>query len=102
MAQKNAYLVAKEFANEVHKSFNKSRVFLFGSQAKGTSNNDSDIDIAIVLPDYKDKMEIMIQLMRIRRKIDIRIEPHPFRENEFLSDNRLVAEILKYGMELVN
>ena len=38
--------------------------------------------------------------MRLRRKIDSRIEPHPFRECEFESSNPLVSEIIKYGQEI--
>ncbi len=102
MAQENTLLIAKKFASEVHKSFETSRVYLFGSQAKGLSHEDSDIDIAVVISDYPNKIEIMMQLMRIRRKIDSRIEPHPFRENEFNISNKLVEEILKYGFELIN
>lgn len=45
-------------------------------------------------------MEMQLELMRLRRKIDSRIEPHPFRENEFNLSNPLVSEIIKYGKDL--
>ena len=38
--------------------------------------------------------------MRISRKIDSRIEPHPYREKDFILDNPVVSEILKYGQHL--
>jgi hypothetical protein len=38
--------------------------------------------------------------MRIRRKIDSRIEPHPFRTRNFSASNPLVDEILRYGKEI--
>jgi hypothetical protein len=38
--------------------------------------------------------------MRLRRKIDSRIEPHPFRESEFELSNPIVYEIIKYGQEI--
>ena len=38
--------------------------------------------------------------MRLRRKIDSRIEPHPFREKDFDLSNPLVNEILRYGQEI--
>ncbi len=40
--------------------------------------------------------------MRLRRKIDSRIEPHPFRKSEFEISNPIVSEILKYGQEIRN
>jgi uncharacterized protein len=38
--------------------------------------------------------------MRIRRKIDSRIEPHPFREKDFEITNPLVNEIIKHGQDI--
>ena len=34
------------------------------------------------------------------RNIDLRIEPHPFREANFINDDPLVNEINKYGVKL--
>ena len=31
------------------------KLILFGSQAKGTAREDSDIDVAVVSPDFRDK-----------------------------------------------
>jgi predicted nucleotidyltransferase len=76
------------------------QAFIFGSFAKGTFNEDSDIDIAVVFSDYEDSSEIKLNLMRLRRKIDSRIEPHPFRESDFTLSNPMVNEILKYGQEI--
>ena len=38
--------------------------------------------------------------MRLSRKIDSRIEPHPFRERDFELSNPIVNEIIKYGQEI--
>jgi len=45
---------------------------------------------------------MQVELMRLRRKIDSRIEPHPFRESDFDISNPIVYEILKYGKEIRN
>jgi predicted nucleotidyltransferase len=68
--------------------------------AKGTFNADSDIDIAMVLKDYSNRMHVQLDLMRVRRKIDSRIEPHPFREKDFDSTNPFVNEIIKHGEDI--
>jgi uncharacterized protein len=77
------------------------KIILFGSYAKGTHNEDSDIDIAVILKDYNNLIEIQVDLMRLRRKIDSRIEPHPFREKDFEITNPVVNEILKYGQDIM-
>ena len=39
-------------------------------------------------------------LMRLRRNIDLRIEPHPIGEDEFTEMNPFAVEIQKSGIEL--
>jgi len=46
------------------------------------------------------QIDMQLELMRLRRKIDSRIEPHPFRESEFDLSNPMVNEIIKYGQEI--
>ncbi len=72
----------------------------FNGTQRPNFNEDSDIDIAVVLKDYNNLIEIQVDLMRLRRKIDSRIEPHPFRERDFNMSNPLVHEILKYGKDI--
>ena len=100
MDKAEAIRLAEKYAAAVKASFDYSRIILFGSYAKGNQNEDSDIDIAIVLKDYSNTLDMQLELMRIRRKIDSRIEPHPFRESEFELSSPMVNEILKYGREI--
>ncbi len=92
--------IAQIYANAVNQKFSYIKVFLFGSYAKGNYNEDSDIDIAFVFNDFSNLLDIQLELMRLRRKIDSRIEPHPFRKDDFNLSNPLVSEILKYGQEI--
>lgn len=77
------------------------RAILFGSYANGNAEKWSDIDVAIISPDfsgirfYDSKMLIPFLL-----KIDSRIELHPFRPEDFTEDNPFVKEILKEGIEI--
>jgi predicted nucleotidyltransferase len=90
--------VVQLYADAVQSKFDFIKIILFGSYAKGNFNDDSDIDIAIVFKDYGNILDVQLELMRIRRKIDSRIEPHPFREREFDLSNPLANEIIKHGM----
>ena len=77
------------------------RAILFGSYAKGTGNTWSDIDIALVSKDFTgigfyDRKRVNPFLI----KVDSRIEPHPFRPEDFKEENPLVNEILKQGVEI--
>jgi len=100
MDKTDALEIAQRYASVVKLNYNYIRIILFGSYAKGNYNEDSDIDIAIVFKDYSHLVDMQLELMRLRRKIDSRIEPHPFRESEFDLSNPMVNEIIKYGQDI--
>jgi len=100
MDKTDALRIANSYAVVVNANFKYLKIYLFGSYAKGNYNEDSDIDIAVVFKDYNNLMDMQLELMRLRRKIDSRIEPHPFREIDFQLSNPIVKEILKYGKEI--
>lgn len=75
-------------------------VYLFGSHAKGGNHPDSDIDIAAVFGKVTDTFELQVQLMKIRRHYDTRIEPHVFKAEEFNPSNPMASEIIKTGIEI--
>jgi len=100
MDRKDVLKIAKKYALLVKTNFNCKQVFLFGSYAKGTQHEESDIDIAVILKEFENIMDMRLELMRLRRKIDSRIEPHPFREEDFNNANPVVDEILKHGQRI--
>ena len=100
MDKRDAVNIAEEYANAVKSKYDFVKIILFGSYAKGTWNADSDIDIAVVLRDYSNLIDTQLDLMRLRRNIDSRIEPHPFREKDFVATNPIVNEILKFGQDI--
>ena len=80
--------------------FTLSKAYLFGSYARNNQHEESDIDLAIVIKNLTDPYSAQVELMKLRRNFDLRIEPHPFRESDFSIQNPLVFEILKYGQEI--
>lgn len=77
------------------------KAILFGSYAKDTAGKWSDIDVAIVSPDFSgipfyDNKRLIPFLL----KVDTRIELHPFRPEDFTEDNEFVKEIIKNGLAL--
>ncbi|MBI5194646.1 MAG: nucleotidyltransferase domain-containing protein [Nitrospirae bacterium] len=77
------------------------RVILFGSYAKGMESKWSDIDVALVSRDFSgigfyDRKRVNPYLI----KIDSRIEPHPFKPEDFKEDNPFVREILEGGVAI--
>jgi len=80
-----------------------SKVILYGSRAGGKFHEDSDIDVAIVSPDFgKDRFEEGKRLFQIAYKIDPRIEPVPVSLKSYKTDTwvPLIYAIREKGIEL--
>ncbi len=90
-----------EFIKEIKKHYNITAIILFGSYAKGTENEDSDIDIAIISDDFEDIYECMANLMGMTWDIDARIEPHPIKKKDFEEESDyFIKEVINTGIKV--
>lgn len=102
MDKETASQIARKYIEFIKKKDpNVKKAYIFGSYIKGTITEDSDIDLAIIFKNLTDTFDMQVQLMKLRRKFDTRIEPHAFRESDFQISNPLANEILKTGLEIV-
>jgi len=71
---------------------------IFGSQARGTADDQSDIDLIVVSPHFdgkKERCETSL-LWRLTIKTDTRVEPIPVGEREWKEDDsRAIVEIAR-------
>jgi len=64
------------------KGIRVTKIVLYGSHATGKFHQDSDIDVAIVSPDFgKDRFEEGVRLFQIAYKIDPELNLLPFLQN---------------------
>jgi predicted nucleotidyltransferase len=76
MDRKQAITIATNYAKQVMSIINPSDIILYGSCAKGKSNADSDIDIAIVFDVFEgDYWQTLHKLHELTISVDTRIEP---------------------------
>ena len=100
MVNQSIINTALKYVHSIPENIGFRKAYLFGSYSKGLQNQDSDIDIAIILNKIDDFFDIQMQLMRLRRDIDLRIEAHPIQEIDFNLNNPFAYEILTHGFEL--
>jgi predicted nucleotidyltransferase len=82
MDKRKALEKAKKFSELVIKKYNPKKIILFGSYARGTYRNDSDIDIMVVFDKIEGSfLEKEVDLYKLRRTIDENIEPVLYEEN---------------------
>lgn len=77
------------------------KVIVFGSQAKNTARPDSDIDVCVISPKFKDKFKALHYLLMKTYTLDSLIEPHPFHPKDFVDQDPLVWEIKKTGVRVL-
>lgn len=92
--------IIKKYINEISKYYKIQEVYLFGSYAKGTNNEDSDIDVAIIINSDENTFDLLVELMMYTQNIDLRIEPHPIKIEDFENGNPFVQEILDTGLKV--
>jgi len=74
--------------------------WLFGSYAKGNYNDDSDIDIALVLPESALSIDTDVKLMTLRRGKETMIETHTYSQLDFSTNLPIIQQIKLYGFRL--
>lgn len=93
-----------KFANILlEKGIRVEKTILFGSHLSGTYSEYSDIDIAIISPDFgKDRFEEGKMLFQLAWRIDPRIEPIPISSKSYKNDTwiPLIHEIKQRGVEI--
>lgn len=78
MDKAKALKLVKEYADIVVKNMKVNKIILYGSYARGDYREDSDIDVAVVVPRSsisKDILEDMTKLCKLRRDVSVDIEP---------------------------
>lgn len=91
----------EKYMKEISKYYKIDAIILFGSYAKGTNHEDSDIDIAVVSSSITDTFDDGAKLISLTWGIDTRIEPHAIKTEEFKkNETPFIDEVIKTGIEL--
>ena len=91
----------KKYIEKISQYYKIEAIILFGSYAKGTENEVSDIDIAIISSDFSDIIEDGAKLIGLTWKIDTRIEPHPITTEDYQKvSNPFVREVVNTGIKV--
>jgi predicted nucleotidyltransferase len=102
---KTAESVAVNFLQDIKDTVPVNKVYLYGSYAKGTFHEDSDLDLCFFLDNIveSDTFEIEVTLLKFARKYNrtISIEPNVFPVSELDNDNPFVKEVLRTGKEVL-
>jgi len=75
--------------------------YIYGSYVRGTASEWSDIDVAVVSPDFTgDLFAAQLALMQLAARIDDRIEPRGFAPEDFNASDPLASAIQQTGIRI--
>ena len=102
MDKKSSLSLSKRYLRKVKKSrISFEQAWLFGSYASSTQNENSYIDLAIVLKRADSKnFDTEVKLMSLRKSEETLIEPHIFTQQEFAEHLTLGSFIEKSGVRI--
>jgi len=104
MLTKNAAIeIVDNYAREIQaQGVHLRTVILYGSHAKGTQNQWSDIDVALVADEFEGLPTDIHHFMTIAiKKPYTRIEPNTFPTDYFYEGDPFIEEIIKTGIKII-
>jgi predicted nucleotidyltransferase len=97
MDKKEVIKKLKKYKKLLSKQMKFDELILFGSYAKGTQSENSDVDVAVVLDETTgDYFSTRPLLWKISRIVDDRIEPVIFEKKH--DDSGFLEEVIKNGI----
>jgi predicted nucleotidyltransferase len=96
--------VVQQYIADVKKVMPVDKVYLYGSYAKGTQRETSDVDICFFFFSFESRptLDILTELfyLKIKYDKDLLMEPNAFPTSELYTDNPFVKEIVRTGREI--
>ncbi len=95
--------IIAEYISNLGKDIPIEKVIIFGSYAKGSLNDFSDVDIAVFSDYFKGmkRTDSLYYLLLKAADYDIDLEPQGFTMDDYHNPVGLVSEIIKTGVEFV-
>ena len=97
--------IVQQYIADVKKAMPIDKVYLYGSYAKGTQRENSDIDLCFFSQAFESRrsLDILTELfyLKIKYDKDLLIDPNAFPTSELYNDNPFVKEVLRTGREIV-
>ena len=96
--------IIRQYIADVKKIMPIDKVYLYGSYAKETQRENSDVDICFFSHAFESRrsLDVLTELFYLKIKYDkeLLIEPNAFPTSELYTDNPFVKEVLRTGREI--
>jgi predicted nucleotidyltransferase len=97
LAKQPPYL--SEAVDRIVQKFHPIRIILFGSWARGSAREDSDLDLLVVLPKVEHKRKAAIEVLRALNGLPIAKDVIVTTPSEIKERGQVVGNILRPALE---
>ena len=87
----------KEAAKRIAERFHPQRIILFGSYARGTADNKSDIDLLVLCPLKKKRRELMVEMDNALWGLGLARDIVVLTPKEFETEKEIPGTIARYA-----
>ncbi len=89
--------VLNEAARRLVEKFHPEKIILFGSQACGTADNKSDIDLLVISPIKEKRRKLMIEMLRVLTELKYAFDIIILTREEYERDQKIPGTIGRYA-----
>lgn len=97
LAKQPPYL--SEVVERIVRKFHPEKIILFGSWARGTAREDSDLDLLVVLPRVEHKRKVAIEVLRVLNGLPISKDVIVTTPEEIRERGKVLGDILRPALE---
>jgi predicted nucleotidyltransferase len=94
-------MIRKEILNEAVRrivdKFHPEKIILFGSQARGTADNRSDVDLLIISSIKEKRRKLMVEMRRVLSELEYAFDIIILTREEFERDRNIPGTIGRYA-----
>ncbi len=94
-------MISQEILNDAVRhlvdKFHPEKIILFGSQARGTADSRSDVDLLIISPLKEKKRKLMVEMIRALSELEYAFDVIILTKEEFERDRKIPGTIGRYA-----
>lgn len=91
--------ILNKATNHLVQQFNPGKIILFGSQARGTANKHSDIDLLIISPIQENRRKLMLAMDSALDDIECAFDILVLTQEEFNEDRNIPGTVSRYASQ---
>lgn len=89
--------VLDEVARRIVEKFHPEKIILFGSQARGTADNHSDVDLLVISAIKEKRRELMVDMRRVLDNLEYAFDVIVLTREEFERDRKIPGTVGRYA-----